>query len=232
MGLFDKKFCDICGNKIGLLGNRKLKDGNMCKDCAKKISPLLTGRKNFTLQDMKQHLAYRAENEKIVKAFNETRTVGRNYSLHIDDSKGLIVISRSSNYRNDNPDVLQFSQVTGCDFVVDEEKRSIVDDDAPKEEGKPALRKEIVEYSVDVTVHINSPWFQDIEFSVADNLEKNSQDYQNAVAEAEEIKKTLSELHFKAAAAAAKGPVACLNCGATGTPTPEGRCEYCNGVLG
>ena len=26
MGLFDKKVCDICGEKIGLLGNRKLDD--------------------------------------------------------------------------------------------------------------------------------------------------------------------------------------------------------------
>ena len=32
MGLFDKKYCDICGEKIGLLGNRKLEDGNLCKD--------------------------------------------------------------------------------------------------------------------------------------------------------------------------------------------------------
>ena len=39
MGLFDKKICDICGEKIGLLGNRKLDDGNLCKDCAKKLSP-------------------------------------------------------------------------------------------------------------------------------------------------------------------------------------------------
>lgn len=31
MGLFDKKYCDICGEKIGLLGNRKLEDGNLCK---------------------------------------------------------------------------------------------------------------------------------------------------------------------------------------------------------
>ena len=33
MGLFDnlfkKKNCDICGNEIGLLGNRKLEDGNL-----------------------------------------------------------------------------------------------------------------------------------------------------------------------------------------------------------
>ena len=35
MGLFDKKECSICGAKIGLLGNKKLSDGNMCKDCEK-----------------------------------------------------------------------------------------------------------------------------------------------------------------------------------------------------
>ena len=28
MGLFDKKYCDVCGAKIGFLGNRKLEDGN------------------------------------------------------------------------------------------------------------------------------------------------------------------------------------------------------------
>ena len=34
MGFFDvfkKKECDICGGEIGLLGNRKLEDGNLCK---------------------------------------------------------------------------------------------------------------------------------------------------------------------------------------------------------
>lgn len=38
MGLFDKKYCDVCGERIGLLGNRKLEDGNLCKDCARKLS--------------------------------------------------------------------------------------------------------------------------------------------------------------------------------------------------
>ena len=32
--LFDKKECSICGGEIGLLGNRRLEDGNMCKSCA------------------------------------------------------------------------------------------------------------------------------------------------------------------------------------------------------
>ena len=49
MGLFDKlfakKICDICGGEIGLLGNRKLEDGNMCKDCASKLSPFFSERR-------------------------------------------------------------------------------------------------------------------------------------------------------------------------------------------
>ena len=53
MGLFDKKYCDICGEKIGLLGNRKLEDGNLCKDCAKKLSPWFSGRRRSTVADIK-----------------------------------------------------------------------------------------------------------------------------------------------------------------------------------
>lgn len=49
MGLFDKKICDICGEKIGLLGNRKLDDGNLCKDCAKKLSPWFEERRHSTV---------------------------------------------------------------------------------------------------------------------------------------------------------------------------------------
>ena len=32
MGLFDQKYCDVCGEKIGLLGNRKQKEGNNYKE--------------------------------------------------------------------------------------------------------------------------------------------------------------------------------------------------------
>ena len=56
MGLFDKKYCDVCGEKIGLLGNRKLEDGNLCKSCASKLSPLFTGRRHSALADIKRQL--------------------------------------------------------------------------------------------------------------------------------------------------------------------------------
>ena len=46
--LFEKKECAICGGEIGLLGNRKLEDGNMCKACAAKLSPWFDERRHST----------------------------------------------------------------------------------------------------------------------------------------------------------------------------------------
>lgn len=35
MALFEKKFCDICGEKVNLLTRLKLNDGFLCSDCKK-----------------------------------------------------------------------------------------------------------------------------------------------------------------------------------------------------
>ena len=69
MGLFDKKFCDVCGEKIGMLGNRKLEDGNICKDCAKKLSPRFDDRRHSTLEEIKSQLQMREENRSLVSSF-------------------------------------------------------------------------------------------------------------------------------------------------------------------
>ena len=77
MGLFDKKTCDFCGAKIGLLGNKKLEDGNMCKDCAAKLSPWFSERRQSTKEEIAGQLAYREENRKAVAAFHPTRSIGK-----------------------------------------------------------------------------------------------------------------------------------------------------------
>ena len=64
--LFDKKDCAICGGEIGLLGNRKLADGNLCKNCASKLSPWMTDRRESTVEEIRAHLNYREQNARIV----------------------------------------------------------------------------------------------------------------------------------------------------------------------
>lgn len=48
MGLFEKKYCDLCGDKVNALTRQKLSDGYLCSDCKHKLSSLSSGWKNRT----------------------------------------------------------------------------------------------------------------------------------------------------------------------------------------
>ena len=67
MGLFDKLFekkeCAFCGGEIGLLGNRKLEDGNMCKECAGKLSPWFEDRRQSTVAEIREHIEGKLDRE-------------------------------------------------------------------------------------------------------------------------------------------------------------------------
>ena len=109
MGLFDKKNCDICGEKIGLLGNRKLDDGNLCKNCASKLSPWFEERRHSTVEDIKRQLAYREENKNAVRSFSVTREFSADrYHVFIDDNKGMFAIAFNMS-EQDNPDIYKTS---------------------------------------------------------------------------------------------------------------------------
>ena len=133
MGLFDKKYCDVCGAKIGLLGNRKLEDGNLCKECAGKLSPWFSERRQSTVQEIKEQLAYREENREAVAAFHTTRTLGGRVKVLLDEDAGKFMVTSARNLAEANPDVLSFSDVTGCQLDIDESKTEIEYKDA---EGK------------------------------------------------------------------------------------------------
>ena len=168
MGLFDKKNCDICGNKIGLLGNRKLDDGNLCKDCAAKLSPWFSERRHSTVAQISEQLAYREANKAKVSAFNATRTIGRNYKLLIDDTKKQFLVASGSNPLGNNPDVLDFSQAMGIDLSVDEsrhEKKQTVNGN------QVSYNPPRYEYSYTFRAVIRvsgNPYFDDMSFMISD----------------------------------------------------------------
>ena len=83
--LFEKKECAICGGEIGLLGNRKLEDGNCCKNCAAKLSPWFSDRRQSTVEEIKEQLAYREANQEKVAAFRVTRTLGEGMKVLLDE---------------------------------------------------------------------------------------------------------------------------------------------------
>ena len=120
MGLFDafkKKNCDICGGEIGLLGNRKLEDGNMCKNCAKKLSPWFDERRHSTIEQINDQLAYREANKEKVAAFHTTRVFGEVDKLYLDEDAGVFLVTDRAikDWAEANPDVVPFGDVTGVD---------------------------------------------------------------------------------------------------------------------
>ncbi len=236
MGFFDKKYCDVCGEKIGLLGNRKLEDGDLCKDCAKKLSPFFSDRRNSTVDEIKGQLAYREENEQKVKDFNPTKVIGGRNLICIDEDNKKWLFSRTRNWRDSNPDIIEFSQVTGCDLDIDENKTERYTKDA--EGNRISYNPPRYNYSYDfnMSIYINSPWFDEIKFKLNDDDIENRTclEYKEAQKDANEIKDLLTGLRQSArdevdAANAPKTVVTCPNCMANTMPDASGCCEYCGG---
>lgn len=166
MGLFDKKYCDICGEKIGLLGNKKLADGNMCKNCEKQLSPWFSERKQSTLDEIKGQMAYREENKEAVRAFHTTRSLGENMKLLIDEDAKKFMVTNAGNLESANPDVLDFSQVTGCRLDVDEDKDEQYKEDS--QGNRESYNPPRYHYSYDfyMKIDVNHPYFNEISFKL------------------------------------------------------------------
>lgn len=235
MGLFDRKYCDFCGEKIGLLGNRKLENGNMCKTCAKQISPWLVGRKGYTVEEMKEHLAYREENKDKVKEFHVTRTLGLETKIYFDEDKGWFLVTNDKNYREKNPDVLEFSQVLGCNINIDEHEYEIyrTGEDGESQSYNPPRYRTVCDF--DVLLEVEHPWFSQITIQVENgSVQRNSAEYRQAEKACEEIKKAFNKMRTQARAASEEKPktaVQCPYCGATTMPDENGKCEYCGGAI-
>ncbi len=164
MGLFDKKYCDICGDKIGLLGNRKLEDGNMCKDCAKKLSPFFSDRRSSTVAEIKQQLAYREQNKQVLAGFSPMFTFGEDDKIYIDPMKQSFVVSSRNpgSWSDENPDVIPLSSVTGCNLRVDEDREELYTEgkDGQRVSYNPPRYKFTYDFYIDIKV--NNPYFDEI----------------------------------------------------------------------
>ena len=168
MGLFSKKVCDICGGDIGLLGNRKLEDGNLCKDCARKLSPFMTDRRQSTVAEIRQHLAYRKANLGVLAALRPTNVLGGNTKVYIDEAAGKFFVTRSRNWRDENPDVIDFSQVLDVRTEVTEHRSEEYHNDREGRRVSYNPPRYRYSYEFDTTILVDSPYFNEIHFELTD----------------------------------------------------------------
>ena len=245
MGLFDKKFCSICGGKIGLLGNRKLEDGNCCKDCAAKLSPWFSERRHSTVEDIKGQLAYREANREAVAAFHTTRTLGNNTKVLLDEDAKKFMVTSARDLAAANPDVLDYGDVTGCKLDISESRNELKRKDNDGKEVSYIPPRYTFEYDFDVIINVNNPYFDEIRFrlnsssiesqmvlgSGAPNMSANVE-YQECMKMGEEIRDTLLQVRQDVRdSAAPKTARRCPSCGASTVGDANGRCEYCGSAL-
>lgn len=170
--LFEKKECSICSGEIGLLGNRKLEDGNCCKECAKKLSPWFDDRRHSTVDQIKQQLAYREENRAALNAFRPTVAYGERYTLRAELVNGVptrFVVERTDNYKEENADLINFRDVTSFNIDVRERDRELKRRNSEGE--MVSYNPPRYEYSYDfyAQIHVNHPYFDDIRFEINRN---------------------------------------------------------------
>ncbi len=193
MAMFEKKFCDFCGEKIGLLGNRKLEDGNMCKECASAISPWLTDRRRTTVAEMKEHLAYREANKAKLQSFRPTQTLGNSTKVYIDRNAGTFCVTRQSSPAAANADLIALSDVTGVDVKIDEDKDEIfMEVNGQRQSYNPKRYK--YEYEFFIEIRVNNRWFNEINFKLSDQKPESRVDelYRRYEQQAYEIKSALT----------------------------------------
>ena len=168
MGLFDKKNCDICGEKIGLLGNRKLDDGNLCKNCARKLSPWFEERRHSTVEDIKRQLAYREQNKQLVQIFVVTRQFATNtYNVFIDDTKGNFTVAHNLD-TTENPDIVPLSSIVMCKMEVEQDRR----EETYTKDGKTVSYQPPIyryEYDYMMRIKVRTEWFDDMDFRLCNS---------------------------------------------------------------
>lgn len=168
MGLFGKKNCDICGAGIGMLGGKKVQDGNICKECLSKLSIWFEDRKESTVQDIKNQIAAREENRKLLNSFETSHAFGDYGCILIDKkNKQFVALGRSgeglfSNAKTvtsldeiigRNPDIISFSQIRDIKVDIDEmtrEEKKNVDGEMVSYSPKHMTYMETI--SIDITV--------------------------------------------------------------------------------
>ena len=171
--LFEKKDCEICGGEIGLLGNRKLVDGDMCKICAAKLSPWFEDRRESTVAQIKEQLAYREANaEELKNSFRPTKTLGEYYKMFVMEENGCptkFVVSRGSDYVEDNVDIIRFEDVRSCEFDIEDYKREIKRKNEEGEEVSYNPPRYEFHYDFYIVMGIDNPYFDDIRFKINDD---------------------------------------------------------------
>ena len=173
MGLFDflkKQDCEICGKEVGVFGYKKLEDGEICKDCVKKLSPWFEDRRHSTVAQIKEQLAYREENEKKLAGFRVAQVIGDYYKIYVEEVNGIptrFFVTEEEDYMSENPDIIEFKDLMSCTTDVRTYERELKRKDSNGNEVSYNPPRYETDYDFYVNMNIaNNPYFDNISFKL------------------------------------------------------------------
>ena len=173
MGLFDvfkKKDCEICGKEVGMLGYKKLEDGEICKDCVKLLSPWFDDRRHSTVEQIQRQISAREENQRQLQTWSHDISFGEYQKIYVRRVNGVpesFVITSSDNYKQSNADIISFRNVTSCDVDIRESHTELMRTNQNGE--KVSYNPPRFEYSYDfyITLMVSGmEYIDDIRFKV------------------------------------------------------------------
>lgn len=109
-----------------------------------------------TVEDIKRQLAYREENEKLVRDFNPDVMFDGSKKVYISTVSEAFIVTGSSNWRSANPDIIKLSQVVAVDTNIKENREEIFfeDSDGNRKSYQPPRYE--CDYEFDVVIRVNS----------------------------------------------------------------------------
>ena len=177
MNLNELKECSICHSPLTEYGNKFARNGVVCRECAKKLSPFLDDEDiaNKTIYGLKLHLRYRERNAGKLDRFLPEEKVEGKYNLQIDKKHKTFMFNKRNDLHKENPDIIRLRKVKDVEI----ETRQYLDNpDA---------------VDVIVTVPVKSTYLNKVSFRVNEfpGVARDGEDHHKALKLAEEYKEAL-----------------------------------------
>ena len=164
MARLDRTYCDICGSVLPPMGYVKIKDGNICGDCSRKISPFIKNKREASTDFLRRHIKYREENQKRLRDFKPAISFGYDKKIYIDPYMSGFVVTgkKEEDIVDDNPDIIMLSQVKSCDTDIKEitKEEFDIDENGKKVSFFPPHIKYYYDFKTEIVVE--SEWFDRI----------------------------------------------------------------------
>ena len=171
-----------------------------------------------------------------------------------------LTVTAARDLSEENPDILDFSQITGCDLDVDENRHELKTTDKDGKSVSYVPPRFEYSYNFQVTIYVSHPYFDEMKYSLSNGYVKTGErqmtavpagwrvnqvgvitspglrDYYEYLNMGREIRETIENIRLNcrreaAEAAAPKVAVTCPYCGASTVPDEKGCCEYCGSAL-